>query len=96
MKRLLFLVAALGCAAPETSVRTVDSRPGLAFEGAPSGSQVFLDGNAVGAANSYNGQPLVLRVEPGTHDVEIRDAAGNVIFRQRTFVESETKTIQVH
>jgi hypothetical protein len=96
MKRVLFMMAAMACAAPNTSVRTVDSRPALAFEGAPAGAQVFLDGVAAGAAGSYDGQPLVLRVEPGAHDVEIRDAAGRVIFRQRTFVESETKTIQVH
>jgi hypothetical protein len=28
--------------------------------------------------------------------VELRDGAGAVVFRQRVFVESELKTIQVH
>src|SRR5574341_956822 len=41
------------------------------------------------------GQPNVLIVEPGSHEVDIRDAAGSVLFRQRVFVEGEIKTIRV-
>ena len=36
------------------------------------------------------------RIEPGTHDVEIRDSSGAVLFSQRVFVESELKTVVVH
>jgi hypothetical protein len=91
------LVLTAGCiSTPVTTVRTPDSRPGLAIEGAPSGATLYIDGNAVGAADAFNGAPAVLRVEPGTHEVDVRDAAGKVLFSQRVFVESETKTIQVH
>jgi hypothetical protein len=94
------ILAALGlviaaCAMPSTTVRAPDSRPSLAIEGAPRGSQLFVDGNAVGEANAYDGQPEVLLVEPGTHVVDVRDRSGKVLFRQTVFVESETKTIQV-
>lgn len=85
-----------GCAMPQTVVRAPDTRPSLAVVGAPEGSVLVVDGAPVGDATVVDGQPRTLLVEPGTHDVEIRDAAGNVIYRQRIFVESELKTIQVH
>jgi hypothetical protein len=55
-----------------------------------------VDGVEVGDPKAYDGSPGILRVEPGTHDVEIRARSGEVVFRQRVFVESELKTIQVH
>src|SRR5438309_1296842 len=98
MRPLLGTLALLfvACAMPSTTVRTPDSRPGLAIAGAPPGSQLFVDGNAMGKAAAYDGEPQVLVVEPGTHLVDLRDSAGRVLFQQTVFVESETKTIQVH
>lgn len=97
MKHFLWLVLAFSaCANPATTVRSTEGRPALAIEGAPAGSQLFIDGNPMGDANAFNGQPAVLRVESGTHEVNLRDASGKVIFQQRVFVESETKIIQVH
>ncbi len=90
------LLALAACAGPTTVLRTVDTRPALAIAGAPGGAQLFVDGAPVGEADRYDGNPDILRVEPGTHDVEIRDRSGAVLFRQRVFVESELKTIQVH
>ena len=98
MRKLVLAVAlaAAGCVGPTTTVRTVDTRPALAVAGAPAGSVLYVDGVAVGDPGSYDGRPNVLRVEPGTHDVEIRDHAGRSLFRQRVFVESELKTVQGH
>lgn len=93
----LLLAAALGaCAGPTTVVRTADTRPAIAISGAPSGTELFVDGAPVGDPASYDGRPNVLRVEPGTHAVEIRDRSGRVLFSQRVFVESELKTVVVH
>ncbi len=89
-------VALAACPMPQTVVRTVDTRPSLALEGAPDGSVLFVDGQRIGDATAYDGQPNVLRVEPGSHDVDVRDGSGAVLFQQRVFVESELKTIQVH
>jgi hypothetical protein len=97
MKPLFAVLVLTACiSTPATTVRTPDSRPGLAIEGAPSGATLYVDGNAVGDANAFNGAPAVLRVEPGTHRVDVRDASGKVVFSQRVFVDSETKTLQVH
>ena len=103
LRRLFLAALVLGaaCALPSTVVRTPDSRPGLAISGAPAGSLLLVDGKSAGEARRYDGgpgesSPRVLLVEPGTHEVEIVDAAGKVLFRQRVFLDSETKTIQVH
>ncbi len=97
--RKLFAVAVLAlaaaCVGPTTVVRTVDTRPALAISGAPGGTVLYVDGVLVGDPGSFDGRPNILRVEPGTHDVEIRDGA-RVIFAQRVFVESELKTLEVH
>jgi hypothetical protein len=96
VKRLWLLLLAACISTPATTVRTADTRPAIAVEGAPEGSRLFIDGNAAGEASAYNGQPGVVRVEPGTHEVDIRDASGRVLFKQKVFVESETKTVVVH
>ena len=91
---LMILLAA--CSVPSTVVKTPDTRPSLAFEGAPEGAVLFLDGVRTGPANQYDGQPNVLRVEPGTHLVTIKRADGAVLLEQKVFVESELKTLKVH
>ena len=99
MRRLLvlfLLLSAAACAMPSTVVQTPDTRPGLAIEGAPPGAILFLDGVQVGEANRYDGQPNVLRVEPGTHTVAIKGGDGAELLEQKIFVESELKTIKVH
>jgi uncharacterized lipoprotein YajG len=95
--RLLVMAPMLGaCAMPTTTVRTTDTRPSLVISGATGGSTLYVDGQSVGPAASYDGHPSVLKVEPGTHEVDLRDASGRILFRQKVFVESETKTIEVH
>jgi hypothetical protein len=96
-KLALSLVLTLAaCAGPTTVVRTVDTRPAMAFAGAPSGTVLYVDGAAVGDPADYDGRPNILRVEPGTHHVEIRNRSGAVLFSKRVFVESELKTVEVH
>lgn len=89
-------LALAACVGPTTTVKTVDTRPALAIDGAPSGTLLFVDGAAVGDPRDYDGRPNILRVEPGTHVVELRDRGGAVVFSQRVFVESELKTVKVH
>jgi hypothetical protein len=91
---LMILLAA--CSMPSTVVKTPDTRPSLAFEGAPEGAVLFLDGVPTGLAGQYDGQPNVLRVEPGTHLVTVKGADGAVLLEQKVFVESELKTLKVH
>jgi hypothetical protein len=100
MKRYAAIVVGLlglaACTMPSTTVRTTDTRPGLAFEGAPAGSVLYVDGQMVGDPNRYDGQPDILVVEPGTHLVVVKGADGAPLFERRVYVESELKTLKVH
>ncbi len=99
MKAFLLITLALflsACAMPATTVRTSDTRPSLAFDGAPKGTMVYIDGLPMGDAEKYDGQPEVLVVEPGTHLVTIKDGNGSIILERKVYVESEIKTLKVH
>jgi hypothetical protein len=90
------LLCLAACAMPSTVVRTPDTRPSLAVEGAPAGAILFVDGVRVGEAILYDGEPNVLLVEPGTHTVTVRAADGTELLEQKVYVESERKTLKVH
>jgi hypothetical protein len=97
MRLLPFVVLlAVACAYPQTSVQTVDTRPGLAFHGAPASAVLIVDGRRIGDPNTYDGQPQYLMVEPGTHSVVIKADDGATIFQQLVYVESEHRTLEVH
>jgi uncharacterized lipoprotein YajG len=83
-----------GCSMPSTVVRTVDDRPTLAFKGAPREAILFVDGINMGSAAQYDGDPKVLTVETGTHNVIVKVGQED-IFEKRVFVESSLKTITI-
>ncbi len=91
---LMLLTLIVSCSSmPATSVKTVDTRPSIAIEGAPEGAELYVDGLRLGIAKDYDGHPNILKIEPGTHTIVIKDVSGEVIHRQKIFVESELKTI---
>ena len=79
---------------PNTTVRAIDARPSIAIQGASSTADLIVDGLKMGRAETFNGAPTILRIEPGTHRVSILDN-GKLIYDQNIFVESELKTITV-
>jgi len=91
---LVIMTVICSCSMPNTSVRTVDDRPTLAFKGAPENAVLIVDGLNMGNASQYDGEPKVLTVEPGTHMVRVTFNQ-EVIFEQRVFVESSLKTITI-
>ncbi len=93
---LLFsmLLLVCGCRYPTTNVSTGDSRPTLSFNNAPKGSYVWVDGINMGHAAQYNGNPKVLIVQPGTHEVKV--TLENILLTKQTiFVESQNKVINI-
>lgn len=90
------LVALAACTMPNTTVRTTDTRPSFAIDGAPDGAILYVDGKKIGEANMYDGQPNVLVVEPGTHAVVVKGPDGAPILERKVYVDSELKTIKVH
>ena len=98
MKRFIILIAVAvlaGCALPHTTVSTGMSQPTMIVTGAPSGSVLVVDGLDMGSAAQYNGNPKVLAVLEGTHQVEVRLGA-NVVYREKAFVSSgQSHTVAV-
>ena len=97
MKSLAILVAiaALAGCMPQTTVRTGMSPPTLMVTGAPSGALLFVDGLDMGSAAQYDGNPKVLAVLEGTHQVEVRFGS-NVVHREKAFVSSgQSHTVAV-
>jgi len=92
---IMVLLTIIGCKMPSTVVRTTDIRPSIAIQGAPGNSKLYVDGLQIGDANIYDGQPKTLLVEPGIHQIIIKDTSGKIIYEQKIFVESELKTIQI-
>ena len=80
---------------PTTIVRPVDDRPSLCLSGAPEKASLFVDGLDLGLASDYDGRPKVVRLEPGTHLIEIKSGA-ETIFKQTVFIESGIREIKVH
>jgi hypothetical protein len=101
MKKIILSCAILsvfviGCNTyPVTNVSTVDSRPTLSFTGAPEGSLLLVDGINMGAVSQYNGNPKVLTVQPGTHEVTVM-INNKIVSQQTVFVENEHKVISIH
>jgi hypothetical protein len=84
---ILIAVAALAGCMPQTTVRTGMSPPTLTVTGSPTGSLLFVDGLEMGSAAQYDGNPKVLAVLEGTHQVEVR-LGMNVVYREKAFVSS--------
>jgi hypothetical protein len=99
MKKFLCLIVVLsffGCALPETSVRTGAARPKLAFMNTSADMVLLMDGITIGPVNRFDGNPGVLIVEEGVHQIEIiRD--GKTVHSEKTFVSSsETRIISIN
>jgi hypothetical protein len=90
----IFCSFLLSCALPQTTVKTVQSRPSIAIKGAPYGAILYVDGKRIGKTSNYNGDPGALTILPGTHEISIQNN-GKLIHQQTIFVESELKTIVV-
>jgi hypothetical protein len=81
---MFMAVGLICCKIPNTTVQTVDGSSRLKVVGAPSGTLLYLDGNQVGRADSFAGDPNVLSVEPGTHLIEVKKD-GVILLAQRVF-----------
>lgn len=76
---------------PSTTVAIADERPTIGFKGAPGGSQVFVDGIAMGAADQFDGSRETLIVEPGTHVVQVRQDGGLLLSERVYLGEGATR-----
>lgn len=91
----LALVVLAGCSYPNSSVRTVDSRPAIAVANASPSAVLLIDGVQVGLASSYDGKKQTLQLDRGTHKVTVQDM-GRVVYETTVYLGDDvTKTITV-
>ena len=83
------------CVLPQTTIRTGSEQPSLSVRGAPAGAILYVDGLSVGDARQYDGNPSVLAVLEGVHQIEVRQGA-SVLLRQKVMLASgETRALTV-
>jgi len=75
------------CALPQTTVRTGSAQPSLLVKNAPAGTVIYVDGVAMGPAPQFDGNPTVLAVLEGAHQVEVRRGT-SVIYHEKIFVSN--------
>ena len=91
----LAVLAACDIRLPSSRTDIPDERPSIAFSGAPEGSVVFVDGQAMGSAFQYSSGRNVLLVEPGNHLISVR-MGDQVILTRRVFLSgAATRTFVV-
>lgn len=92
---IVLVLSFAGCVHPSTTVRTLDDRPLIGIQGAPAAAIIYVNGQDMGHASEYDGEDTALRIEPGTHLIEIRDS-NRVYFEDRIYAGSgSTKTINL-
>jgi hypothetical protein len=83
------------CALPQTTVRTGSEKPSLMVKGAPPGTDLYVDGLPMGPAAQFDGNPNVLAVLEGAHQVELRHGQ-TVIYHDKVFLSNgETHPITI-
>lgn len=84
------------CALPNTVVKTGSPRPTLAIKGAPTESMLIVDGLSMGQAVQFNGEPNVLILEEGLHQIEIKQAGRTLHAEQAVISNGELRTVTVN
>lgn len=87
---LLLMVA---CTYPTGEVQRQEDRPGLAIVGAPATATLIVDGIDHGAASQFDGNPRVLLLEAGTHEVRIMSGGSALLSRDIVLASGETRTL---
>ena len=78
---LLLLLFFAGCTVvPQTtSVITDDQMGALSFNVKPKDAKIYVDGEFVGLAKYFNGKKRRMKIQPGTHIIELkRDGYKNI------------------
>ncbi len=85
---LLMFSLVLGCGMPHATLTAVSNAGLVKILAEPSSAQVFVDGNAVGEARDFNGNPGLLRLSHGTHTIELKKD-GYQSYTRRVFVGNQ-------
>ena len=97
MSFVLAAVLLTGCVNTPTQTSNIkDDRPLIMFDATQSGDLLILDGIEIGQANQYRTGRSALKIEPGTHNLQII-RSGEIIMTERFYISrgaSKTFTVQ--
>jgi PEGA domain len=88
---VLFLFLAFflpGCGLPTETLKAVGNEGLLKIVAEPGSAEVYVDGNFVGKAHDFNGNPGLLKLTHGTHTIELKKD-GYQPYTRRVFVGNE-------
>ncbi len=94
MQRKLVLIVSLGfflfigCGMPAETLKAVSNAGLVKIVAEPSSADVYVDGNYVGRAKDFNGNPGLLRLSNGTHTIVLMKD-GYQSYTRRVFVGNE-------
>ncbi|MGB9736605.1 MAG: PEGA domain-containing protein [bacterium] len=94
MHKKYFLLASLmllllaGCGMPKETLKAVGNEGLLKIIAEPSSAEVYVDGNFVGKAKEFNGNPGLLKLSHGTHVIMLKKK-GYQTYIRRVFVGNE-------
>jgi hypothetical protein len=69
---------------------------GVRIQGAPRDAQVYVDGTYAGVVDDYDGTFQRLDLEPGSHAIEIRTAAGRPLTYDVNLTAGQTLTVHAN
>ena len=86
-----------GCVNTPTETAGVkDDRPYIMFDGVASNDMIVLDGIGMGKASDFISGKSALRIEPGTHMVQIR-RNDEVVLEQKFYIaRGSSKSFTIH
>ncbi len=93
LKKILLIVSLfsfflISCGMPVETLKAVGNEGLLKIVADPGSAEVYVDGNFVGKARAYNGNPGLLKLTHGTHTIELRKD-GYQSYTRRVFVGNE-------
>ena len=99
MRKGIFLLAVsililMGCGTPKEATIGVGNEGLLKIVCDPSSAEVFVDGISMGEANRYDGKPGYIKLESGTHKIEIKKE-GYVPYIRDVYASKSLQTIEV-
>ncbi len=93
---IVFALLLSACALPDTTVKTGSPRPVLIIKGAPADSTLIVDGLVMGAATQFNGDPNVLILEEGLHQIVIKQAGITIHAEKAVVSNGESRTVTIN
>lgn len=84
----VIIIFFIGCGMPKETLKAVGNEGLLKIVAEPSSAEVYVDGNFVGKAKEFNGNPGLLKLTHGTHTIMIKKS-GYQTYIHKVFVGNE-------